>query len=177
MVSGRSKQASKHTHTRAQCSHASVGLAQARPNDCHKMRHHTHPLISHTPSHITHTPSYITHTLSHHTLSHITLSHHTPSHMTHSHTSHTFSHHTHTSHISHTPSYIIHTPSHITHTPSYITHPLHHTDTPSSILHLHTQDYFNIIKQPIDLSTISNRLESGKYKTPWEVRVAGFKIV
>ena len=27
-VSGRSK----HTHTRAQCSHASVGLAQARPN-------------------------------------------------------------------------------------------------------------------------------------------------
>ena len=36
-VSGRSmakaKQASKHTHTRAQCSHASVGLAQARPNN------------------------------------------------------------------------------------------------------------------------------------------------
>ena len=31
-VSGRSKQASKHTHTRAQCTHASVGLAQARPN-------------------------------------------------------------------------------------------------------------------------------------------------
>ena len=27
-----SKQASKHTHTRAQCSNASVGLAQARPN-------------------------------------------------------------------------------------------------------------------------------------------------
>ena len=23
-----------HTHTRAQCSHASVGLAQARPNYC-----------------------------------------------------------------------------------------------------------------------------------------------
>ena len=32
MVSGRSKQAYKHTHTREQCSHASVGLAQARPN-------------------------------------------------------------------------------------------------------------------------------------------------
>ena len=32
-VSGRSKQASKHTHARAQCSHASVGLAQACPND------------------------------------------------------------------------------------------------------------------------------------------------
>ena len=28
-----SKQASKHTHMRAQCSHASVGLAQARPNN------------------------------------------------------------------------------------------------------------------------------------------------
>ena len=27
-----SKQASKHTHACAQCSHASVGLAQARPN-------------------------------------------------------------------------------------------------------------------------------------------------
>ena len=27
-----SKQASKHTHARAQCSPASVGLAQARPN-------------------------------------------------------------------------------------------------------------------------------------------------
>ena len=26
--------ASKHTHARAQCSHASVGLAQARPNYC-----------------------------------------------------------------------------------------------------------------------------------------------
>ena len=26
-----SKQASKHTHARAQCSHTSVGLAQARP--------------------------------------------------------------------------------------------------------------------------------------------------
>ena len=34
MVSGRSKQTNKHTHTRAQCSHASVGLAQARPNHC-----------------------------------------------------------------------------------------------------------------------------------------------
>ena len=27
-----SKQASKHTHARVQCSHISVGLAQARPN-------------------------------------------------------------------------------------------------------------------------------------------------
>ena len=31
-VSGRSKQASKHTHARVQWIHASVGLAQARPN-------------------------------------------------------------------------------------------------------------------------------------------------
>ena len=30
-VSGRCKQTNKHTHTHAQCSHASVGLAQARP--------------------------------------------------------------------------------------------------------------------------------------------------
>ena len=33
-VSGLSKQASKHTHACAQWSHASVGLAQARPNNC-----------------------------------------------------------------------------------------------------------------------------------------------
>ena len=32
MVSGQSKQTSKHTHARAQCSHASVELTQARPN-------------------------------------------------------------------------------------------------------------------------------------------------
>ena len=31
------KQASKHTHTRAQCSNASVGLTQARPNKLHKV--------------------------------------------------------------------------------------------------------------------------------------------
>ena len=29
------KQTDRHTHTRAQCSHASVGLAQARPNKHH----------------------------------------------------------------------------------------------------------------------------------------------
>ena len=32
-VSGRSKQASIDIYTRVQCSHANVGLAQARPND------------------------------------------------------------------------------------------------------------------------------------------------
>ena len=31
------KQASKHTHARVQCSHASVGLTQARPNYCHSI--------------------------------------------------------------------------------------------------------------------------------------------
>ena len=31
-----SKQSSKHTHTHAQCSNASVGLAQAHPNDSRK---------------------------------------------------------------------------------------------------------------------------------------------
>jgi len=29
-------------------------------------------------------------------------------------------------------------------------------------------DYFNIIKEPMDLATISRRLEEGEYKTPWE---------
>lgn len=32
-LSGWSKQASKHTHTHAQCSHTSVGLVQARTNN------------------------------------------------------------------------------------------------------------------------------------------------
>ena len=31
-----SKQASKHTHARAQCSNPSVGLAQTRPNNMHE---------------------------------------------------------------------------------------------------------------------------------------------
>ena len=31
-----SKQSSKHTHTRAQCSNTSVGLAQVHPNDSRK---------------------------------------------------------------------------------------------------------------------------------------------
>ncbi|XP_065885068.1 CREB-binding protein-like isoform X2 [Dysidea avara] len=33
---------------------------------------------------------------------------------------------------------------------------------------LQIPDYFDIIKKPIDLSTISKRLEEGFYKTPWE---------
>lgn len=31
------------------------------------------------------------------------------------------------------------------------------------------QDYFEIIKNPIDLTTIRNRLENGEYKNGWEV--------
>ena len=32
------------------------------------------------------------------------------------------------------------------------------------------QDYFDVIKNPIDLSTIKMKLEDGEYKTAWEVR-------
>ena len=39
-VSGQSKQASIDTHMHAQCSHASVGLAQARPNPPSVTRYH-----------------------------------------------------------------------------------------------------------------------------------------
>ena len=39
MISGRSKQTNKHTHTRAQCSHTSVGLTQAHPNYSSAMNH------------------------------------------------------------------------------------------------------------------------------------------
>ena len=29
-------------------------------------------------------------------------------------------------------------------------------------------DYFEIIKKPMDMSTIKNNLDEGKYKDPWE---------
>lgn len=29
-------------------------------------------------------------------------------------------------------------------------------------------DYFDIVKKPMDLGTIQNRLNSGKYSDPWE---------
>ena len=35
---------------------------------------------------------------------------------------------------------------------------------------LFLQDYFEIIKNPIDLSTIDRRLSEGSYKDGWEVR-------
>ena len=31
------------------------------------------------------------------------------------------------------------------------------------------KDYYEIIKNPMDLSTIKQRLERGDYKDPWEV--------
>ena len=43
-----SKQASKHTHARVQCSPASVGLAQARPNDSYIEIHMPTQLHAHT---------------------------------------------------------------------------------------------------------------------------------
>ena len=43
-----SKQVSKHTHAHAQCSHASVGLAQARPNNSHPLPSHHHTSHHHT---------------------------------------------------------------------------------------------------------------------------------
>ena len=49
-VSGQSKQAHKHTHTRAQCCHASVGLAQAHPNDLSCSSLPLLPLFSLPPS-------------------------------------------------------------------------------------------------------------------------------
>ena len=56
-VSGRSKQASKHTHTRAQCSHASVGLAQPRSNNGQFIEHKC--LICHRILYILYTNDHI----------------------------------------------------------------------------------------------------------------------
>lgn len=33
---------------------------------------------------------------------------------------------------------------------------------------LNSQDYFDIVKKPMDLSTIRRKLDSGMYKDPWE---------
>ena len=30
------------------------------------------------------------------------------------------------------------------------------------------QDYFDIVKKPMDMSTIRRKLETGQYKDPWE---------
>ncbi len=34
------------------------------------------------------------------------------------------------------------------------------------------QDYFDVIKTPMDLTTVSNKLSSGEYNNGWEVRSA-----
>lgn len=46
------------------------------------------------------------------------------------------------------------------------------------ITHAYAQDYSNLDsnKEPMDLSTISEKLESGKYKTPWEVSGGGLQL-
>ena len=55
--------------------------------------------------------------------------------------------------------------------PTYL-HMHKHTHTHK---HIHThkytriQDYYSVIKEPMDLATISRKLEEGEYKTPWEV--------
>lgn len=33
---------------------------------------------------------------------------------------------------------------------------------------IHPQDYFEIVKKPMDLGTIRHNLDSGVYKDPWE---------
>ena len=51
---------------------------------------------------------------------------------------------------------------------------------PVRLTHTHTrevsfssclQDYFDIIKNPMDLRTIRNRLDEGQYSNPWEVGI------
>ena len=46
------------------------------------------------------------------------------------------------------------------------------------ITHAYAQDCSNLDsnKEPMDLSTISEKLESGKYKTPWEVSGGGLQL-
>ena len=44
------------------------------------------------------------------------------------------------------------------------THKHAHTHT-----QIYTYNYYDIIKEPMDLATISKRLEEADYKTPWEV--------
>lgn len=34
------------------------------------------------------------------------------------------------------------------------------------------QDYFEIVRHPMDLSTIKRKLDAGQYSNPWEVCVA-----
>ena len=36
------------------------------------------------------------------------------------------------------------------------------------------QDYFTIVKRPMDLSLIRSKLEEGEYNNPWEVKTLLF---
>ncbi|GMR41265.1 hypothetical protein PMAYCL1PPCAC_11460, partial [Pristionchus mayeri] len=40
---------------------------------------------------------------------------------------------------------------------------------PVDPLALHIPDYFDIVKQPMDLSTIENKFRSGRYTNPWQL--------
>lgn len=40
--------------------------------------------------------------------------------------------------------------------------------TPVEPISMGIPDYFDIIKKPMDLSTIKNNLDEGNYKDPWE---------
>jgi len=49
--------------------------------------------------------------------------------------------------------------------------PPHHSSSSSSSsskLILWLQDYYDIIKTPMDLGTIKNKLDTGAYTNPWE---------
>lgn len=43
--------------------------------------------------------------------------------------------------------------------------------TPTLYLYFFPQDYFEIIKNPIDLSVIDMKLRQGDYSNPWEVSI------
>lgn len=39
---------------------------------------------------------------------------------------------------------------------------------PIKVTLIYPQDYFDIVRRPMDLSTIRRKLDSGMYKDPWE---------
>lgn len=38
----------------------------------------------------------------------------------------------------------------------------------SQNMHICFQDYFDIVKRPMDLSTIKRKLDTGQYQDPWQ---------